>query len=68
MSVPPREQENMNRRRRPDEFPRMKVRGARRRRQAPYDRAGGAFRRLGEAMNRTVGTIRVFIPAVERQP
>lgn len=50
----------MNKPRTPRYFPRMKVRGARRRRVAPIDLMVGAFERMGQAatvLARSFGTL-----------
>ena len=44
----------------PEFFPRMKVRGARRRRLAPFQRVAGAFRRMGVQMVSTRDAMEAF--------
>jgi len=50
----------MTKPRTPEFFPRMKVRGARRRRLAPYQRMSGQFSRLGSAAREALTAMETF--------
>lgn len=57
----------MTKPRTPEFFPRMKVRGARRRRLAPYQRMRGQFSRLGFTAREALTAMETFSKILKRE-